>query len=374
MDLEEKLNWLRLLRTETVGPVGFGHLLKKFGTASEAVRRLPDVVQRAGRTTPFTIPSMKDVRLEYESVLAFGGQCIAKTELEYPTMLKNLSDAPPLLFVKGNVGLLKTDLFAIVGARNASLAGQKLAQSFASDLGTQNTTVVSGMARGIDAAAHEGALSTGTIAVLPGGLNVIYPAEHQALYAAISVQGLLVSEAPFDQSVQSSSFARRNRIIAGLCWGILVVEAAEQSGSLMTARLATEYGREVFAVPGNPLDPRSHGSNHLIQQGAQLAQRSSDVFHNRPTASQWMTLKEDPEPFGEPAAPPCAEPSELPTDLFETLATLLTSVPTPTDEVTRALNVPAATVRAALIEMEISGHVARLSGDRVVLLKNSEKK
>jgi len=267
LDRAERAAWLRLIRIENVGPVTFRHLLRRYGTAAKALGALPDLARRGGRRRPVVIPPAAEIAAELDAIDSLGARAIALCEPEYPPSLRAIEDAPPLLLCLGHVHLLRKPAVAIVGARNASANGRRLAERIASDLATQGLVVVSGLARGIDAAAHGGALEGGTIAVMAGGPDVFYPEENVGLYREIDERGAIVGEMPPGTVPQARHFPRRNRLVSGLALGTLVVEAAPRSGSLITARLALEQGREVMAVPGSPLDPRARGCNDLLRQG-----------------------------------------------------------------------------------------------------------
>ncbi|MHB8529857.1 MAG: DNA-processing protein DprA, partial [Caulobacteraceae bacterium] len=274
----ERLDWLRLARSEAVGPVTFAHLLARHGRASRALAALPELARRGGRTAPLKIPSLAEAQGELAAGRALGARLIAGCEPDFPLPLAALDPPPALLWAIGRAELLARRAVAIVGARVASAAGRRFARALAGDLAEAGYAVVSGLARGIDAAAHEGALPFATNAVMAGGVDDVYPPEHQALYDAIASQGCLVSERRIGHAARAADFPRRNRIVSGLTVGVVVVEAEMKSGSLITARLAGEQGREVFAVPGSPLDPRARGSNDLIRQGATLVEGAEDVL------------------------------------------------------------------------------------------------
>lgn len=278
VDERERRDRLRLIRSESVGPVTWRRLVDRFGSAGRAIAALPDLARRGGRTAPLMIPSADDVDRELAELARLGARLLVLGDADYPPALAAIEDAPPTLAVRGNVELLARRSLAIVGSRNASISGRRLAETLAADLGRAGLVVVSGMARGIDAAAHRGALPTGTVAVVAGGIDVVYPPENASLYEAIAMAGAVVAESPPGVQPLARHFPRRNRIIAGLSAGVLVVEAALHSGSLITARLALEQNRDVFAVPGSPLDPRSRGGNDLIRQGGVLTESADDVL------------------------------------------------------------------------------------------------
>jgi DNA processing protein len=360
----ERLDWLRLIRSENVGPISFYALLARFGSAEAALARLPELARRGGRDRPIRIPARAAIEREIEAVAAMGGTLLCRDEPGYPAPLATLEDAPPVLFLRGQAHVLERRILAIVGARNASANGRRFAETLAADLGREGVIVVSGLARGIDAAAHRGALASGTIAVMAGGVDIVYPDENKELYDQVVDQGLAVSEIAPGTVPQGRHFPRRNRIISGLSLGIIVVEAAERSGSLITARFALEQGREVFAVPGSPLDPRCKGTNGLIRQGAILTETAADVLGA--LESGFRPLREE-EATG-PAAPP-QTPSE--SDLAKARALVLECLsPTPAavDEIIRQSHLSPALVSWVLLELELAGRLERHPGHRVSLL------
>jgi DNA processing protein len=373
----DRLDRLRLARAEGVGPVGWRRLSARYPTAAAALDALPALARAGGRATPASIPSIDDAQREMDGLSRLGAQLIFAGEPEYPPLLLLLDDAPPAIAVLGDVTALAARAVALVGGRNASANGQRMAESLAADLG-HSLVVVSGMARGIDAAAHVGALQTGrTVAAVAGGLDVPYPPEHAALQQRIAEAGAVISEAPLGTTPQARHFPRRNRIIAGLSLGVVVVEAALRSGSLITARLAQDAGRELFAVPGSPLDPRSRGANDLIRQGAHLTESAADVLDNLPDHPQREGLGRDPL-FARADRPGFAEPAadwENPPESAAGLANarlqvidLIGSSPTAVDDVIRHCQFSAAAVMAVLLELELAGRVQTLPGNRVALL------
>jgi DNA processing protein len=334
---------LKLARTETVGPVAFAHLIDRFGDATAALAALPDLARNAGRSV--TPPSDTVVDRELAAGEALGARLLCSGELNFPPLLAALDPPPPVLWARGNVDLLTRPTVAIVGARVASASAQGFARGMAAELGAAGLVVVSGLARGIDKAAHEGALRTGTVAVLGGGVDDIYPAENAALYGQIVEQGCVVSENEPGRKAIARDFPRRNRIISGLSRAVVVVEAEIRSGSLITARLAAEQGREVLAVPGSPLDPRARGANDLIRQGAALCEGADDVLRALDGLSG----------FREPDRPYRAAAGEPDERLREQVAALLSPTPAPIDEIVRASGAPAPLVFAALVELSIAG-------------------
>ncbi len=360
MNDADKIARLRLIRSERIGPITYFQLLSRFGSAEAALAALPDLARRGGGKVP-RIASKADAERETAAVAKAGAKQLFLGLPPYPNLLAELEDAPPVITFKGHVSLLNKPSVAIVGARNASAAAIRFARTLAAELSGGGLAVVSGLARGIDGAAHQGALDGGTVAVIAGGIDVVYPPEHADLQARIAEQGLLIAEQPPGVEPQARHFPRRNRIIAGLSLGVVVVEAAPRSGSLITARLALEQGREVMAVPGSPLDPRAQGCNQLIRDGAILIQSAADVIE---------TIK----PFGQrdlwSATPPygggtvCADASDAERRAVEML---LGPSPVPVDEIIRLSDLPPAIVQTVLLELELGGLLERHAGGRVSL-------
>ncbi|HYE47732.1 MAG TPA: DNA-processing protein DprA [Caulobacter sp.] len=354
---EERLAWLRLARTEQVGPVTFDQLLRRYGSAAAVLEVLPDLARRGGRTTPLRIPSPAEARRELDAGHRIGARLLCAAEPGFPPLLAALDPPPPILWGLGDLSIANRPTAAIVGARVASAGGQGFARGLAAQLGAEGVTIVSGLARGIDKAAHEGSLPTGTIAVLGGGPDDIYPPEHRDLHRRIAEQGAVVSESPPGYRAQARDFPRRNRIISGLSLAVVVVEAELKSGSLITARLAGEQGREVLAVPGSPLDPRAKGTNNLIRQGAALCEGPEDVLE----ALRQVSVREPDRPWTGPA-------DEADVDAVrERLAALLSPTPVSRDELVRALGEPAPVVFAALTELSLAGRIDLLPGGMVAL-------
>jgi DNA processing protein len=320
------------------------------------------------------IAAAADVAREAEAAAKAGARLVAAIEPDYPEALAAIEDAPPILSIKGDTNLLSRPVLGIVGARNASLNGKRIAKQLALDLGKQDFLIASGLARGIDTAAHGGALETGTVAVLAGGIDVCYPAENQGLYDDIAARGVLIAELPVGTEPQGRHFPRRNRIISGLSRGVILVEAAPRSGSLITARFALEQGREVFAVPGSPLDPRCRGTNNLIRDGAVLTEEAEDVL--RALASPFRAA--DARRFAEPAGdlfghtpPPSAPCPPGDSDVDRARAAVLECLsPTPAavDELIRECQVSPAVIAAVLLELELAGRLERHPGQRVSLI------
>jgi DNA processing protein len=357
----ERRDRLRLSRTENVGPVAAAALMARFGSATQALEHLPGMALRGGRTAPLKVCSPYEADRELEAGARLGAALITCGEPDFPPQLAALDPPPPLIWTLGHASLLSKPAVAIVGARIASASGQRFARQLALELGQAGFVIASGLAGGIDGAAHEGALPTGTAAVLGGGIDDIYPPEHVNLYQRIAASGCLVSENAVGRKAKAQDFPRRNRIISGLSLGVVVVEAEMRSGSLITARLAGEQGREVFAVPGSPLDPRAKGTNDLIRQGATLCEGSGDVIEalRRPP-----TLREPQRDLF--SSPPDEHLLEREAERLRDRAyDLVSPTPTPVDEIVRALNEPAPAVFAALVELSIAGRVELLPGGLV---------
>lgn len=350
----ERIAAIRLIRSENVGPVTFRDLLKHYGSAEAALEALPELSRRGGQRRAIRVCPRVEAEDELQRSARFGARVLVVGEAAYPTPLAALEAPPPVLHVKGEVGLLQRPTVAIVGARQCSAAGAKLARQFATEIGRAGFVVASGLARGIDAAAHQASLDTGTIAVLAGGLDFIYPPEHEGLQQTIGERGLIVSEMPFGFSPRGQDFPRRNRIVSGLSLGVLIVEAARRSGSLVTARLAAEQGREVFAVPGHPLDPRAEGTNKLLKSGATLVTEAADILSalspllSAPTSH----LREEPE------LPRAVPPSLSDSDRGRVLAAL-GPAPVDVDSLVRGTGLSTRSVQIALMELALAGRLER---------------
>ena len=356
----ERIDRLRLIRADNVGPRTFRSLLRHFGSAREALERLPEFARRGGATRPQRIPSEADASAELETSAELGVRLIAPDEDGYPPRLVELDDAPPLLGVRGNIDTMMRPMIAIVGSRNASAAGLKFAQVLARDLSSAGFVVASGLARGIDQAAHRASIEGGTVAVLAGGHDRIYPPEHTDLLHDLLASGSAISEMPLGYVARAHDFPRRNRLVAGASLGVVVIEAAMRSGSLITARLANEQGREVFAVPGSPLDPRAAGTNNLIKQGATLITEASDVIQAvEPIMGRPMTLREEDS---EPLAP---DPGAAERDR---IVDLLGPTPVLLDDLIRLSGASPAVVRTVLLELELAGRLERHGGGLISLI------
>lgn len=365
----EKLDWIRLIRSENVGPITFRRLLQRFGSAKQALAALPDLARRGGQTKAIRIYSEREARRELEKLTAAGGRMLFLGETDYPPLLAHIEDAPPLLSIIGHDKILERPAVGIVGARNASVAGQRFAKRIASELGAAGLIVVSGLARGIDAAAHQGALATGTIAVMAGGVDSVYPRQNDALYGEIAEHGAIVSEMPLGTVARARDFPRRNRLVSGLGMGVVVIEAGARSGSLITARMSLEQGRDVFAVPGAPTDPRSSGGNDLIRQGAILTESADDVLGVL-NGLETKSL-EEPQPIDFIDAIPISVDAAEVEKARSAIEESLSSVPVTVDEIIRNCQFSPSVVSVVLLDMELAGRLERHPGHQVSLLQGN---
>lgn len=359
---EQRIDWLRLIRAENVGPRTFRTLVNQFGGAGPATRMLPELARRGGRSI-LKIPAREEAESELAEAAAMNVRYVALGEPDYPALLREIDDAPPLLAVRGNAAALNRKSVAMVGARNASAAGMRYAAQLAREFGDAGFVVVSGLARGIDSAAHKASIESGTIAVLAGGHAKPYPAEHEDLLEAILEHGAAISEMPHQWEPRARDFPRRNRLISGMAMGTIVVEAAERSGSLITARLALEQGREVFAVPGSPVDPRAGGTNRLIKQGAAIVTSAADVIDSL----QPMLGRPGPA-MREPEIELPVQPDVSNDNLRERVAALLGPAPVTLDDLVREARAGAGDVQIALLELELAGRIERHGGGLVSLI------
>lgn len=361
LSFNEKRDWLRLSRTPRVGPVAFRDLLRRYKTAEAAIEALPSIMRRKESV----VPDHRLIEAEMEQAEHRGVKILAACEADYPLYLKAIDPPPPLISVLGRTDILHKPCAAIVGSRNASAIGQRFARQIAGELGEAGFSIISGLARGIDASAHGGALNTGTAAVLGGGVDHVYPRQNAELYEAMTSQGVLISESPLGYRATARDFPRRNRIISGLSMGVIVIEAAERSGTLITARYAAEQNREVMAAPGSPLDPRTKGCNRLIQQGAALIENTQDIINclENIRAPQMMEPSGDyaQAEFDWKAAEKDIETARI------TVLSLLSPTPTPRDEIIRLSGFTVALVTAALLEMELNGEAVVEADGRVAL-------
>lgn len=358
----QRLDWLRLARSENVGPRTFRELINLYGSAAAALEALPELSRRGGGRT-IRIATLAEVERELARAAALGVRFVALGERDYPDRLRRTASAPPLIALRGETACLTRPMIGLVGSRNASIAGIKMAAILARGLGEAGFTTVSGLARGIDTAAHEASIATGTVAVLAGGHDCIYPAENEPLLIRLLASGVALGEMPMGHEPRARDFPRRNRLIAGLALGVVVVEAAERSGSLITARMALEENREVFAVPGSPLDPRAEGANRLLKQGATLVTGVDDIL-----AVLNPILQAPPEPSELDEDETRIEPADPGEDGRSRILALLGPVPVTVDDVVRASGLSVAAVRVTLLELELAGRLQRDPGGRVSLL------
>ncbi|MFU8825199.1 DNA-processing protein DprA [Yoonia sp.] len=350
---EDAINHLRLLRSRRVGPATYRRLLGEYGTAQDALAALPDIARAAG-VENYEICPLGVIRAELQAGKAAGARLLSNRDSQYPMTLRDISDAPPLLWCLGKTNLLTRPMIALVGARNASSLGTRMARKLAADLTDHGYVVVSGLARGIDTAAHLGALPRGTIAVQAGGVDVIYPVDNTALAHDIAKDGLRLSEMPMGLQPQARHFPARNRIISGLAQAVVVVEAAAKSGSLITARNALDQARDVFAVPGHPFDARAAGCNMLLRDGATLVRCVEDVI-------EALTPPDPAMPLPEPAPQPRPVLRNI-AALHNMILSRLGSAPVAEDQLLRDLAVPATQVAPALVDLELDGKITRQAG------------
>lgn len=350
----ERIAAIRLIRSENVGPVTFRDLLQHYGSPSAALAALPELSRRGGYRNPIRICPPTEAEAEMQRAQRLGAHILVVGEGAYPKPLAALDAPPPVLYAKGEVALLQRPTIAIVGSRQCSAAGTRLAAQFAAQIGRAGFVIASGLARGIDAAAHQASLDTGTVAVLAGGLDTVYPPEHEVLQRTIGARGCLVSERAFGVSPRGQDFPRRNRIVSGLSLGVVVVEAARRSGSLVTARLAAEQGREVFAVPGHPLDPRAEGTNALLKSGATFVTESDDVL------AALTPMTGAPAPYLREADVPVAlAPPSLSDNDRDRVLAALGPAPIDIDSLVRGSGLTSRHVQVALMELALAGRIER---------------
>lgn len=364
---EDRVSWLRLLRSRRVGISTFFRLMSQHGTAQASLDALPDMAREAGERD-YTLCPLSLVEQEMEWGATYGAQMLFFGTPDYPARLADIPDPPPILWALGDTGLLTRSTIAVVGARNASSLGTRMARRLAGDLGRSDQVIVSGLARGVDTAAQQAALETGTIAVFAGGVDVIYPSENTVLGEEIARGGLRITEAPMGLAPQARHFPRRNRIISGLSRAVVVVEAAAKSGSLMTAEMALEQGREVFAVPGHPFDARAAGCNRLIRDGATLLRGSEDVLSvldALPEVSRDTTPVIAPVITPEPSLPPAPPETRTQAEtlaLHQQILDRLDTAPLAEDQLIRDLARPVDDVASELTTLEMDGIILRGPG------------
>lgn len=356
---QDQFDRLRLIRSPNIGPVSYRQLLTRFGSAKAALEALPDLVLRGGGKGA-EIADPAAIEREMKSVAGLGAQYLFLDDPDYPELLEHIDNAPPVLTYQGNLGLLQQSTVALVGARNASAGACRFARQLSHELEQNGFGVISGLARGIDTAAHIGSIDTGTIAIIAGGIDVAYPPENRELQLAIAERGLLIAEQPPGTEPRARHFPYRNRIIAGLAMGTVVVEAAPKSGSLITARLAAEAGREVMAIPGSPLDPRSHGCNQLIREGATLVQNAAEIAELlRP-----LDFRMKATPIH---APVNAKPEEGGSADRQAVIDLMSMTYVSVDELVRQSGSNQSVVQMVLLEIELAGKLERGAGGKVRL-------
>ncbi|WP_244635736.1 DNA-processing protein DprA [Chthonobacter albigriseus] len=363
--MDQKISWLRLIRAENVGPATFRAMVNHYGSAADALEALPQFARRGGARPP-RIPTVEEAEAELALTERAGATLVALGEPAYPPRLREIAAAPPLVTVRGNLDILTRPMVAIVGSRNASIAGSKIAERIARGLGEQGYVVVSGLARGIDAAAHRASLASGTVAVIAGGIDHVYPEEHGPLSAAISGGGgAVLTEMPFGWIPRAQDFPRRNRLVSGLALGVVVVEAASRSGTLHTARFALEQNREVFAVPGSPLDARADGTNDLIRRGATLVRHADDVVEVLDPLIRTLpfpkTEANDPTHDDRP-------PQMVDAGAVRTVLAALGPVPTAIDDIVLHTGLQARVVAAVVLDLELEGRIERHGGQLISLI------
>jgi DNA processing protein len=357
---QDRLDRLRLIRSSNIGPVTYFQLIQRFGTAKAALEAIPHLAARGGGKAP-ALARIEDIAREVEAVERLGARYLFLGQGLYPALLAEIDTAPPALIVRGDLRILDRPAVALVGARNASAAACRFARTLASDLAREGVVVISGLARGIDTAAHQGAISEGTIGVIASGIDISYPPENKDLQEDVATRGLLIAEQPPGREPLARHFPYRNRIIAGMSLATVVIEAAPKSGSLITARLAAEAGREVLAVPGSPIDPRAQGCNQLIRDGATLIQSATDVLETiRPISGPRVASASQ----GFRAEPEGVEPDMQARDA---VLSLLSPAPVPVDELVRQSSLSPSTVQMILLELELAGRIERHAGGRVSL-------
>jgi len=363
---KQRIAWLRLIRSDNVGPSTFRHLINHYGSAEAALAMLPELSQRGGSTRAIRIADERDAVRELEAIHRFGARFVGIGEPDYPPALREIDGAPPLLAVKGNVPTATRPAIGIVGSRNASISGAKFTAMIARTCGEAGYAVISGLARGIDTAAHRASLETGTIAAMAGGLDQPYPPENIGLLNDIwDGNGLAVSEMPFGWEPRARDFPRRNRLISGISLGVVVIEAATRSGSLITARLAGEFGRLVFAVPGSPLDPRCEGTNGLLKDGAMIVTTPNDIVDAlRPLAEPDLFRPRPSEAPVERSKPFSAPPADAERDH---IVDALGPTPVEIDDIVRHTGLPISSIHSVLLELDMAGRLHRHPGGLVSL-------
>ncbi len=363
---QQRIDWLRLIRTENIGPVTFRRLINRFGSAAKALDALPHLLQNGGGTKPLKAPSMSEIEDELAAMEKIGAKIVTALDKDYPALLRHIHSSPPVFTMIGGEKINYQKTIAMVGARNSSAAGIRMTSLLAGELSENNYCVVSGLARGIDSAAHRASLEGGTLAVLAGGINNIYPNENIKLAEEIIAHGgAIISEMPLNYEPRAKDFPRRNRIISGISLGVIVIEAAKRSGSLITAKFALEQNREIFAVPGSPLDERSSGANHLIKQGATLVSCAQDVMEQLENYSPIQkNLFEEDDLFLTQQEANISEPND---DDRSKLLNALSITPIRVDELIQQSKLSTPIVQTILLELDIAGKIEWASGQLVSL-------
>ena len=374
MTAQERLDWLRLIRSENVGPITFHHLLQCYGSASAALERLQELARKGGRTKRLRITSSSAANEEMQRAEKIGLRMLCLPDAEYPAALRSLENAPPILYMLGNPHLITRPCIALVGSRDASANAMHLTHQFAADLSKHNFVIVSGMARGIDTSAHWGALKQGTIAVLAGGVDVVYPHSNRDLYDKMRECGVLLSEMPPSMQPLGRHFPRRNRIISGLCLAVVVIEATMRSGSLITARMALEQDKKVMAVPGFPSDARSRGTNRLIRNGASLVETSDDILEALQSLLNIPLFKQELPDNSKPRSQIEKESDTLDDKAREQLLSLIGSAPTAIDKLVQQSQLPLTQILLLLVELELAEQIVREPAQRVSRLVSSSTK
>ena len=367
ISLEEKIDWLRLLRSQSVSRNVFFRLIELFGSAKNALENVAEQSIKGGRDKPIVLLPTNKAELELENCRKIGAEILIFKDHLYPKLLREIPDAPPIITVRGNLNLLNSKILAVVGPRNASYNGCRFAKIIARDLGEKGFTIASGLARGVDSAAHIGSMATGTIAVIAGGIDHIYPKENEDLYHEIAKKGLIISETPFGVAPKGGNFPQRNRIISGLSYGVVIVEATLRSGTLITARFAIEQNREVFAVPGSPFDPRSQGTNRLIKEGAKMIENIDDIVGELTLIDNWQEESKMMEPdlpeFSGFGSSDFLVRSEENIDLArKEILSKISYDPTAIDNIISLLEIPARIANVALVQLELAEKIEYQNG------------
>lgn len=366
----QRLNWLRLIRTDNVGPATFRDLINRFGSAEAAIAALPSLAASGGSLRALNVCSAERAEAELDHAQNCGAHFVAIGEPDYPPMLRRMDAPPPLIAIRGDASVFSKPAVAVVGSRNASTNGMIFARKIANELGREGFAIISGLARGIDTAAHQGSLATGTVAVLAGGLDMPYPPENASLADTICDRGAILSEMPFGWEPRARDFPRRNRLVAGLCIGLVVVEAAQRSGSLISARLASEMGRLVFAVPGSPMDPRAAGTNGLLRDGATMVTSVQDILDELAPILEGKLPLPAPAPTegAKESEPELAYTSPPPQDSRELVLEALSPTPVAIDDIARHTGLHPSQLMMILLELDLAGRLERHVGGAVSLL------